>query len=99
MTVPSGTLLDIILASLYNAWSNKSVHSFFISSFTKRYVLQSHKLCSEKMEINPKIVIKGYIWKYYDTLHTQSREYVIDDVLEALYNWEKMQNVESHKES
>ena len=44
-------------------------------------------------------LIEGYIWKYYDTLHTQSREYVIDDVLEALYNWEKKQHVESHKES
>lgn len=34
-------------------------------------------------------LIENYIWKYYDTLHTQSRKYVVDDVLEALTIWEK----------
>jgi hypothetical protein len=34
-------------------------------------------------------LIENYIWRCYDTLHTQSREYVTDDVLEALEVWEK----------
>ena len=34
-------------------------------------------------------LIENYIWRCYDTLHTQSREYVTDDVLEALEIWEK----------
>lgn len=33
--------------------------------------------------------IENYIWRYYDTLHTQSREYVTNDVLETLTMWEK----------
>ena len=27
--------------------------------------------------------------RYYDTLHTESREYLIEDVIECLTNWEK----------
>lgn len=34
-------------------------------------------------------LIEGYIWRCYDTLHTQSREYVTEDVLEALETWER----------
>lgn len=34
-------------------------------------------------------LIENYIWRCYDTLHTQSREYVTADVLEALETWEK----------
>lgn len=34
-------------------------------------------------------LIENYIWRCYDTLHTQSREYVTSDILEALENWEK----------
>ena len=34
-------------------------------------------------------LIEGYIWRCYDTLHTQSREYVTADVLEALEVWEQ----------
>lgn len=36
-------------------------------------------------------LIRRYIWECYDTLHTQSREYVTEDVLQALVNWEKKQ--------
>ena len=42
-------------------------------------------------------LIEKYIWKYYDTLHTQSRDYVTEDILEALSNWEKKQEIESEK--
>ena len=34
-------------------------------------------------------LVENYIWRCYDTLHTQSREYVTEDVLEALEIWEK----------
>lgn len=34
-------------------------------------------------------LIENYIWRFYDTLHTQSREYVTNDVLDALLTWEK----------
>lgn len=34
-------------------------------------------------------LIENYIWKYYESLHSQSREYVTEDVLETLRTWEK----------
>ena len=34
-------------------------------------------------------LIDNYIWKFYDSLHTQSRAYVVEDVMTALANWEK----------
>ena len=37
-------------------------------------------------------LIDNYIWKFYDTLHTQSREDVTEDVLETLSLWEKKQS-------
>lgn len=33
-------------------------------------------------------LIDKYILKHYDTLHTESREYLIEDVIECLNNWE-----------
>lgn len=34
-------------------------------------------------------LIDNYILKHYDTLHTESREYLIEDIIECLNNWEK----------
>lgn len=34
-------------------------------------------------------LIKGLILDCYDTLHTESREAVAEDVVEALRNWER----------
>mgnify|MGYP003309550049 CR=1 FL=1 len=34
-------------------------------------------------------LIENYIWKHYDSLHSQSREYVTEDVLDTLHNWEE----------
>ncbi len=34
-------------------------------------------------------LINNYVWEYYDVLHTQSREYVTEDVLRTLGIWEK----------
>jgi small-conductance mechanosensitive channel len=34
-------------------------------------------------------LINKFILPHYDTLHTESREYLIEDVIECLTNWEK----------
>lgn len=34
-------------------------------------------------------LIEGRLWKYYDQLHTQSRDYVADDLMEALRHREQ----------
>lgn len=34
-------------------------------------------------------LIEDYIWEFYDVLHTQSREYVTEDVLMTLRIWEE----------
>jgi len=34
-------------------------------------------------------LIKDYIWEFYDVLHTQSREYVTEDILKTLKTWEE----------
>lgn len=34
-------------------------------------------------------LISKFILPHYDTLHTESREYLIEDVIECLTNWEK----------
>ena len=33
-------------------------------------------------------LIEGRLWKYYDLLHTQSSDYVADDLIETLNNRE-----------
>ena len=34
-------------------------------------------------------LINKFILPHYDTLHTESREYLIEDVIECLTNWQK----------
>lgn len=34
-------------------------------------------------------MIENYIIPYYDVLHTESREHVIDDMVECLKTWEE----------
>ena len=55
---------------------------------------------AKKMEITPtelvhrlerQGLIDGRLIKYYDMLHTQSAEYVADDIIETLYNYEHEQ--------
>jgi len=36
------------------------------------------------MRLEKQGLIEGRLWKYYDVLHTQSREYVADDLMAAL---------------
>ncbi|MBQ0072661.1 MAG: DUF3791 domain-containing protein [Prevotella sp.] len=33
-------------------------------------------------------LIEGRLFKFYDMLHTQSADYVADDIIETLYNYE-----------
>lgn len=55
---------------------------------------------AKKMEITPTELVRrlerqglidGRLIKYYDTLHTQSAEYVAEDIIETLYNYEHEQ--------
>lgn len=34
-------------------------------------------------------LMEKYIYPFYDTLHTESREHVTENVLQCLLNWEK----------
>ena len=34
-------------------------------------------------------LIKDYIVRFYDTLHTQSKEYIVDEILEAMKHREE----------
>ena len=34
-------------------------------------------------------LINKFILPHYDTLHTESKEYLIEDVIECLTNWER----------
>lgn len=52
---------------------------------------------AKKMHISPQELTKrlekqnlidGRLIKYYETLHTQSANYVADDIIETLYNYE-----------
>lgn len=58
---------------------------------------------AKKMEITPTELVRrlerqglidGRLIKYYDTLHTQSAEYVADDIIETLYNYEHEQELQ-----
>lgn len=40
------------------------------------------------MRMNKVDMIEKYIIPFYDVLHLESREHVIDDVIECLNNWE-----------
>lgn len=40
------------------------------------------------MRLEAQGLIDGRLIKFYDTLHTQSANYVADDIIETLYNYE-----------
>ncbi len=42
-------------------------------------------------------MIRNYIWEFYDVLHTQSREYVTEDVLKTLEIWEKKKDMNQQR--
>lgn len=57
-----------------------------IESTAKKYATNPSEL-SQRLERQG--LIEGRLWKYYDQLHTQSRDYVADDLMEALTHKEK----------
>ncbi|MBQ5451404.1 MAG: DUF3791 domain-containing protein [Bacteroidales bacterium] len=56
---------------------------------TARFLNVSYKEIFTRMK---KVgMIENYIFKNYETLHTQSREYIAEDMVECLKNWEARQ--------
>lgn len=56
---------------------------------TARYLNVSYKEIYTRMK---KVgMIENYIYKNYETLHTQSREYIAEDMVECLKIWEGKQ--------
>ena len=56
---------------------------------TARFLNVSYKEIFSRMK---KVgMIENYIFKNYETLHTQSREYIAEDMVECLKNWEARQ--------
>jgi hypothetical protein len=56
---------------------------------TARFLNVSYREIYDRMK---KVgMIEKYIFKNYDTLHTQSREYIAEDMVECLKNWEARQ--------
>ena len=53
----------------------------------------ARKLCVPYIEVYDRMrkvdLINKYILPHYDMLHTESFEYLIEDVIECLTNWEK----------
>ncbi len=57
-----------------------------IEETAKRYGIPAPELVAR---LQKQGLIEGRLWKYYDLLHTQSREYVADDLMECLLNREQ----------
>ena len=56
---------------------------------TARFLNVSYKEIFTRMK---KVgMIENYIFKNYEILHTQSREYIAEDMVECLKNWEARQ--------
>lgn len=56
-----------------------------IETAAKNMEIPAHEL-TRRLEAQG--LIEGRLFKYYDTLHTQSADYVADDIIETLYNYE-----------
>lgn len=57
-----------------------------IESAAKKYATSPSDLT---MRLESQGLIEGRLWKYYEQLHTQSRDYVADDLMESLIHREK----------
>lgn len=53
----------------------------------------AQKACISGKEMHDRLLAQDLIhqrlFRHYEQLHTQSLEWVVDDTLETLYNWEK----------
>ena len=65
-----------------------------------QFAIIAIETAAKKMDISPSELaerlemqglIEGRLFKRYDTLHTQSADYVADDIIETLLNWENEQ--------
>ncbi len=63
-----------------------------------RFAVIAIEAAAKKMGVSPSEVsrrldkynlIEDRLFKYYDTLHTQSQSYVADDIIETLKNYEE----------
>lgn len=57
-----------------------------IESAAKKYATSPSDL-AQRLESQG--LIEGRLWKYYEQLHTQSRDYVADDLMETLTHRER----------
>lgn len=58
---------------------------FAIESAAEKLNISSVEIFNRMQRIN---LIRTILVEGYDTLHTQSKEYIADTVIEALHNWE-----------
>lgn len=61
-----------------------------IEETAKKYAIDPSQLVRR---LSKQGLINGRLWKYYDMLHTQSRDYVADDLMEALRQRENKNTV------
>jgi len=70
-----------------------NIHTDVAPSEQLRFAVIAIEAAANKYKANPSDLacrlenqglIDGRLWKYYDLLHTQSRDYVADDLMEAL---------------
>ena len=63
----------------------KNKHYFAIESAAQKLGIPAPTLYNRLEKLN---LIRQYLISGYDMLHTQSREYIADTLVEALENWE-----------
>lgn len=74
-------------------FSETELRTIFASSCIESAARASGCSASEMYARMNKIgLVENYIWKYYDQLHSESREHLTEDILETLRNWEKRQD-------
>lgn len=56
-----------------------------IEAGAKKMGISPEEMCRRLDRQN---LIEERLWRFYDTLHTQSQSYVADDITEALLNYE-----------
>ena len=70
-------------------YSDAELRTIFTSSCIESAAKQLGCNASDMFKRMDKIgFIENYIWKFYNSLHTQSRAYVTEDIIEALNTWE-----------
>jgi len=63
-----------------------------IEAAARRLNIDTQQMYRRMKAVN---MIDDFILKHYKTLHTMSREYVTDDIIECLNNWEQAKKTQS----